>query len=452
MYKTKISTSTKQTTTPTTHIKKTNYDNFTFLRRSILFLTEENKKLNNRVDMLEKVIVQSDFSELININELQNINITNSTCSDINDKSLDNSIVNKKYVDLCIKNLNNNSLFKNNTPIDINCLINDSNLNNNSNLIVDNFLKEKEEIRPEKEEIKPEKEEIKPEKEEIKHEKEEVNKKEEINKKEKETNQTYQDENKELLQDLANELIKLQQGIQDIQKMNTFDNSKTLELILANPSIITQHNINVGYNPKNKSSKITLNGTNGDIYCSSINKLLGNLIIGKNIIINYNGNIKCGNIDTIGDINILKNLNVRENIKCNNKIVINQDCNINCNNIESSNIISNTLNIKNGEITEINNENPKSIINIEYLDNYPKNYYVETIINNLENKNYNKNDLILYQNNDTLTLMKFNGETFDKVNVKNGSLCIIEDKQEIYMKLKDKNDNQNWVKYLIKNE
>ena len=216
--------------------------------------------------------------------------------------------------------------------------------------------------------------------------------------------------------------------------MNTFDNFKTLELFLANPSMNTQHNINIGYNPKNKSSKITLNASIGDIYCSSINKLLGNLTIGKNIVINYNGNINCNNIDSIGDVNVLKNLTVQENIKCNNMILSNIECD--------------TLNIKNGELIKINQENPKSLINIEYLDKYPRNYYVESITNNLSD-NYKKNDLILYQNNDNITLMKFDGKTFNKVNVQNGSLCIVDETQEIYMKLKDKNDNQNWVKYFV---
>ena len=429
MYKNNLSTKhsipIKQVSSNNQTIKKNTYDNYTILRRTVFSLIDENKKLINRIDLLEKVILQKDFSDLININELQNINIINGTCNDINNESLDNSIVNKKYVDLCLEKLNNTIEFKNNSSFDINCLIPDNilkedviKINSENNKNFDNLETG----------IKSDK------KQDSKTDKKQDSETDKKQDSKSDKSHNFDNEDKELLQNLADELNILQKGIQDIQQMNTFDNSKTLELFSASPSMNTQHNINIGYNPKNKSSKITLNASIGDIYCSSINKLLGNLSIGKNIVINYNGNIKCNNIDSIGDVNVLKNLTVKENIKCNNIIL--------------SNIKSETLNVKNGEITEINQDNPKSLINIEYLDSYPRNYYVETITNNLSD-NYKKNDLIFYQNDNILTLMKFDGKTFNKVNVKNGSLCIVDNTEEIYMKLKDKNDNQNWVKYLI---
>lgn len=399
MHKSKISS--KQSISSKQPVKKnTNiYDNYTLLRRTVLSLVEENKKLMNRIETLEKVFIEKK-DEIINkpilkedsinfiqpvLNEFQNINIINGTCNDINDSSQDNSIVNKKYIDSYINLLNNNFEVKYNSLINIKKTDNDVNL----------------------------------------------------------------------LQNLANELMKLQQGIQDIQKINTFDNTKTLELFTAEPSIITQNNINIGYNPKNKLSSITLNAANGDINCSSINKTSGNLSIGKNIVLNYNGNIKCNCIYTIGDINTTKNIIVKDCIKCNNimllnnnKIVINHLGDIDCNNI-----LCKSINIKTGLIEEVNNNDPKSIVNIEYLDNLPRIYFAELIIENIENDKYNKDDFILYQNKTTFayTLMKFDGTTFNKVNVKNGSICIVNNTQDIFIKLKDFNENQNWSSYTTKN-
>lgn len=398
MHKSKISS--KQSISSKQPVKKnTNiYDNYTLLRRTVLSLVEENKKLMNRIETLEKVFIEKK-DEIINkpilkedsinfiqpvLNEFQNINIINGTCNDINDSSQDNSIVNKKYIDSYINLLNNNFEVK------YNSLINTKKTDNDVNL----------------------------------------------------------------LQNLANELMKLQQGIQDIQKINTFDNTKTLELFTAEPSINTQNNINIGYNPKNKLSSITLNAANGDINCSSINKTSGNLSIGKNIVLNYNGNIKCNCIYTIGDINTTKNIIVKDCIKCNNimllnnnKIVINHLGDIDCNNISCK-----SINIKTGLIEEVNNNDPKSIVNIEYLDNLPRIYFAELIIENIENDKYNKDDFILYQNKTTFayTLMKFDGTTFNKVNVKNGSICIVNNTQDIFIKLKDFNENQNWSSYTTK--
>ena len=400
MHKSKISS--KQSISSKQPVKKnTNiYDNYTLLRRTVLSLVEENKKLMNRIETLEKVFIEKK-DEIINkpdlkedsiniiqpvLNEFQNINIINGTCNDINDSSQDNSIVNKKYIDSYINLLNNNFEVK------YNSLIN--------------------------------------------------------------TKKTDNDNDVNLLQNLANELMKLQQGIQDIQKINTFDNTKTLELFTAEPSIITQNNINIGYNPKNKLSSITLNAANGDINCSSINKTSGNLSIGKNIVLNYNGNIKCNCIYTIGDINTTKNIIVKDCIKCNNimllnnnKIVINHLGDIDCNNISCK-----SINIKTGLIEEVNSNDPKSIVNIEYLDNLPRIYFAELIIENIENDKYNKDDFILYQNKTTFayTLMKFDGTTFNKVNVKNGSICIVNNTQDIFIKLKDFNENQNWSSYTTK--
>lgn len=400
MHKSKISS--KQSISSKQPVKKnTNiYDNYTLLRRTVLSLVEENKKLMNRIETLEKVFIEKK-DEIINkpilkedsiniiqpvLNEFQNINIINGTCNDINDSSQDNSIVNKKYIDSYINLLNNNFEVK------YNSLIN--------------------------------------------------------------TKKTDNDNDVNLLQNLANELMKLQQGIQDIQKINTFDNTKTLELFTAEPSINTQNNINIGYNPKNKLSSITLNAANGDINCSSINKTSGNLSIGKNIVLNYNGNIKCNCIYTIGDINTTKNIIVKDCIKCNNimllnnnKIIINHLGDIDCNNISCK-----SINIKTGLIEEVNSNDPKSIVNIEYLDNLPRIYFAELIIENIENDKYNKDDFILYQNKTTFayTLMKFDGTTFNKVNVKNGSICIVNNTQDIFIKLKDFNENQNWSSYTTK--
>ena len=46
--------------------------------------------------------------------------------------------------------------------------------------------------------------------------------------------------------------------------------------------------------------------------------------------------------------------------------------------------------------------------------------------------------------------MKFDGTTFNKVNVKNGSICIVNNTQDIFIKLKDFNENQNWSSYTTK--
>jgi len=124
----------------------------------------------------------------------------------------------------------------------------------------------------------------------------------------------------------------------------------------------------------------------------------------------------------------------------------------------SNNITSTSLSITTGTITTTPN-NDNDIVNKKYVDdiispitndiNEIKNklnitgdiYYVKDIVNTTEGQT---DDFILVRSNDTLTLYKKNNNTYEIYDVNNGSLCIVNDLETIYIKY---NGNQNWKEF-----
>ena len=101
------------------------------------------------------------------------------------------------------------------------------------------------------------------------------------------------------------------------------------------------------------------------------------------------------------------------------------------------------LSINKGIINEIDLNNKKSIIDINYFDNNKGYYFVNSIVNTIEGQT---DDLIFVINdNNDLTLYKKNDDEYEIYNVNDGSLCIVNDDEEVYVKYKDEN-KQKWEK------
>ena len=87
--------------------------------------------------------------------------------------------------------------------------------------------------------------------------------------------------------------------------------------------------------------------------------------------------------------------------------------------------------------------NNTDITNKAYVDESKGNYHVSSIVSS-EPANPQTNDIILLDNNNYLTLKIYNGTSWNDYDVAIGSICIVEDKLDIYIRLTDIDNHQVW--------
>lgn len=176
----------------------------------------------------------------------------------------------------------------------------------------------------------------------------------------------------------------------------------------------------------NNNDKIILDGESGNITASG--ELIGSALKIKN------NDVIMLNIDSQGDL--ISKGNLTGEVLNGKSLVINND--------KASIDNQGNLSINKGIINEIDLNNKKSIININYFDNNKGYYFVNSIVNTIEGQT---DDLIFVINdNNDLTLYKKNDDdTYNIYNVNDGSLCIVNDNEEVYVKYKNEN-KQKWEK------
>ena len=105
-----------------------------------------------------------------------------------------------------------------------------------------------------------------------------------------------------------------------------------------------------------------------------------------------------------------------------------------------------TVNYITKDINSVNNKNNETLSTKAYVDESKGNYHVNSITDfNPENPpSGNTNDLILAKENDNLTLKIHDGTYWNDYDVAIGSICIVQDKMDIYVRLSDIDEHQNW--------
>ena len=111
-------------------------------------------------------------------------------------------------------------------------------------------------------------------------------------------------------------------------------------------------------------------------------------------------------------------------------------------NINGNCIISGTTSLTSGTISNTPS-NSTDIVNKGWVDKSKGNYHVSTISTSTPSTG-NIGDIILLQENDNLTLKIYDGENWNNYDVAIGSICIVEDNMDIYIRLTDINNHQVW--------
>ena len=219
-----------------------------------------------------------------------------------------------------------------------------------------------------------------------------------------------------------------------------------------NTSLTTTNNVIVGYDNETPSNnKITLNGSDGNI--STVGGIYGNsLTINTNkASIDNNGdiegnNITCSSYQTKNSTNTFAENDTNNKTKLQNISSITTD-KVNLR-IDTDETTNKTIKYISSNITSIgnNNKDNETLATKAYVDESKGNYHVSIIteFDPLNPPSGTLNDIILARENDNLTLKIYNGENWNDYDVAIGSICIVEDNMDIYIRLTDIDNHQVW--------
>ncbi len=182
---------------------------------------------------------------------------------------------------------------------------------------------------------------------------------------------------------------------------------------------ISNHQNWIKYNALDTSATLHLTNANTSLETD------GDIKVNNNIILKKDGEIITNKLSIIGNNNNETTI----------PIITKSENKVNINNVDSITCTSGTIS---NEPTENNN-----IANKSYVDKSKGNYHVNSIVNT-EPQNPENNEIILKQNEDYLSLRIYNGTTWEDYDVAIGSICIVEDTRDIYIRLTDINNHQNW--------